>query len=554
MKKIENFLDINYKRSFYYKKLVKEFKLSNEAINILRAMLKKTIGGIFAQKFTNIVKDAFLIEDNAKKIEYLPYFLELYESKFIQEASAKSFNYKDNIGLFLFQFIALSRFAHIFFELAKELDGIKIVDSKELEQFVSEPYSDIYNFLNDYFEIINSKQKGEYLSTEIKTHLLKSRLKNSNDFVNPFALLAKDYNLNDNEIIIIAALLKEELTGRKKPLHYEELLNTISTRQIDKIKNYELLREEARLLSNDLITYEGNENSFIIADNALRYFIKNNAINLKNYVENMQFFDYLDVNDVDLIVSNDILELSTSLKKRSKKQVAARLKEWGIVKDDILRANIIFYGPAGTGKTMSAMYIAKVLKKEIITLDCSKVLGKYVGESEKNVRAIFDNYKDIAKYTQNYPILLLNEADQFLSTRSVASNGSELMHNQMQNIFLEQLERFDGIVIATTNFLESLDPAFSRRFEYKIKFQNPNKEEREKIWKLHLPKNAEFESSFAINELLDYELSGAQIKMIVKNTAIKTAQSDGIFRIDDFKDSIKKELQNDFAKEIKMGF
>ena len=107
-----------------------------------------------------------------------------------------------------------------------------------------------------------------------------------------------------------------------------------------------------------------------------------------------------------------------------------------------MQAKILFYGAAGTGKTLSAQAIAKALKKQILHFDCSKILSMYVGESEKNVRKIFDTYKDIAQKSKNPPILLLDEADQFLSARMHASSGAEKMHNQVQNIFLEQIERF----------------------------------------------------------------------------------------------------------------
>ncbi len=112
----------------------------------------------------------------------------------------------------------------------------------------------------------------------------------------------------------------------------------------------------------------------------------------------------------------------------------------------------------------------------------------YIGESEKNVRNIFDKYNEIKEQTKTEPILLLNEADQFLSSRSSGTGSSaDKMHNQMQNIFLEQIERFDGILIATTNLLENLDKAFSRRFNYKIEFVKPNHEQRVELWKKLIP-------------------------------------------------------------------
>ncbi len=121
----------------------------------------------------------------------------------------------------------------------------------------------------------------------------------------------------------------------------------------------------------------------------------------------------------------------------------------------------------------------------------------YVGESEKNVRGIFDKYYEIRDKSKVEPILLLNEADQFLSSRTTSSgSGSEKMHNQMQNIFLEQIERFDGILIATTNLLESLDKAFSRRFNYKIEFKKPNFEERKELWEKLLQKLYLYQKTF----------------------------------------------------------
>ena len=553
MERIEEFLSDNYEESFLYLKLVSE-GLSKNACIILRTMLAKTIKSRFGIKFHSVVEESFGFVDASEMVSYLPYFVELYEKRFIQESSGKQFNYKDNAGLILFQTLALTRYAHVFFGLANEFDNAKIVTDEELENYKNKPYKELAPYLNDCFDMIDARVKMEFLTADLRLDLINTRLKNSPNFYNPFNELMKDFDLGAEETIIIMALAKEELTGSKKPLHYEELLNIINPHQIEKIRNYEFLSDDSKLLSEELVEYVGNDNRFIISNNALKYFFPNKGESVKAIVEETNFFEYLDVSEVDLVLSKEISELATSLKKRLTKGVAKRLKDWGIVKDDILRANIIFYGPPGTGKTMSASYLAKTLKREIITLDCSKVLDKYVGESEKNVRAIFDNYKDISKNVKTPPILLLNEADQFLSTRSVASHGSELMHNQMQNIFLEQLEKFDGVLIATTNFLDSLDPAFSRRFEYKIKFKNPTKEEREKIWKLHLPKKAEYEKGFAIDSLLDYELSGAQIKLIVKNTAIKVAQGDGIFRLDDFKESVKKELDNDFSKEIIMGF
>lgn len=199
----------------------------------------------------------------------------------------------------------------------------------------------------------------------------------------------------------------------------------------------------------------------------------------------------------EVVLSPSTQSTLETLLKQMDSKVLQYLKDWGIKdKKRGIDAKIIFYGAAGTGKTLTALALAKSLKKPILSFDCSKILSMYVGESEKNVRKIFESYKELCSKSKQTPILLLDEADQFLSTRTTNGSGADKMHNQMQNIFLEQIERFDGILIATTNLLETLDTAFSRRFNYKIEFKKPNFEERIRLWEKLLPKNAPFEREF----------------------------------------------------------
>jgi len=239
------------------------------------------------------------------------------------------------------------------------------------------------------------------------------------------------------------------------------------------------------------------------------------------------------------------------------KEVVSRLVQWGIKdKKSGIDARIIFYGAAGTGKTMTAYSLAKSLKRQVLAFDCSKILSMYVGESEKNVRKIFDTFYELSEKSKTEPILLLNEADQFLGARSSGNiTGSDQMHNQMQNIFLEQIENFKGMLIATTNLLENIDKAFSRRFDYKIEFKKPNQVQREKLWELMLPVEAPYEKEFSSKELATYDLTGGQINLIVKNTAYKVAVRDTpLFTMKDFIDEIRREKDANFDSEKSMGF
>jgi SpoVK/Ycf46/Vps4 family AAA+-type ATPase len=257
-----------------------------------------------------------------------------------------------------------------------------------------------------------------------------------------------------------------------------------------------------------------------------------------------------------VVLNKDTRDVLDTILKQMDKKVQNLLKTWGIKTTKKIEAKILFYGYPGTGKTMTAMSLAKSLKKPVLSLDCSKILSMYVGESEKNVRKIFDDFKEIANKSKTEPILLLNEADQFLSQRSTSAGSSaDKMHNQMQNIFLEQIERFDGILIATTNLLENIDSAFSRRFNYKVEFKKPSFKQRIELWQKMLPKQAEYEKDFDIEKLAKYELTGGQINLIVKNTAYKVAIKDNpIFTMNDFIDEINREKISSFGDSKEIGF
>lgn len=443
-----------------------------------------------------------------------------------------------------------------------------------------EAYTDYLEYLKDEFvriqlyERLSFIQKSAY-NSEIKNQIklyekhIKERLKKSK-FYNVLADIFKEYNLEHKEQIIFLALLKEEYALSNESSISREmnsLLSLISENDLERHKNKKLLQENAPLLN--LIEYDEYLNafgdiskSFFIIDEILQRIInfepkQSKKIKIESVLKDQDIFELIepstDINDI--IMPENTKELLENILKQQDKKVLERLHSWGIKSNKNIEAKIIFYGPAGTGKTMSALAMAKSMKKSVLSFDCSKILSKWVGESEQNVRKIFDTYKNIVQTCKQSPILLLNEADQFLSTRVDGSSGSDKMHNQMQNIFLEQIERFSGVIIATTNFLESLDSAFSRRFDYKIEFKKPDFKDRLKIWEKFLPKKALFEKDFNINILSNYELSGAQILMVVKNTALKVAVSqDGVFKMQDFIESIQKELNSSFDKSKIVGF
>lgn len=450
-------------------------------------------------------------------------------------------------------------------------------------------YSDHLEYLQDQFFRIDLAQQLNVVkknfdvnspsSNRLKSKLLllENRIKERIKVTSNSIMLEdffKENNLNEQEQTLFLALLKEEYSGGDGSLRdMNSLIELISSDDYEKIKYRSLLEESSTLVSKSLIDYDevltpfgGINRNFYIPDEVL-YKISHptkkstsvGKIKLDTIIKEQDMFELISTtkNLDDVILNEKTKETLDLLLKQVDKDVINRLKQWGIKdKKRGIEAKIIFYGVAGTGKTLTALALAKSLKKEVLSFDCSKILSMYIGESEKNVRNIFDKYYELRSQTKSEPILLLNEADQFLSARSSGNtSSSDKMHNQMQNIFLEQIERFDGILIATTNLLENLDKAFSRRFNYKIEFVKPNKNQRIALWKKLLPSNLPLEKDFDIEELAKYELTGGQIELVIKNTAYKIAVNDNpIFKLEDFKEQITKEQKGQFDSETKVGF
>lgn len=467
---------------------------------------------------------------------------------------------------------------------------LKLLEEGTLEVVLPDvtPYADHLEYLKDQFYRIELYQKftqTKHGATESspslgrlknKLELLESRISErlkvtQNDII--VESIFKENELNPKEQLIFLALLKEEYAGEFESLRdMNTLISLISMDDYEKIKNRSLLEEGSKLIENMIIDYDemlstfgGVTRSFFISEEILQKIMhpnkekKSKKIKLDMLIGEQELFELIDpkTNLDDVILHPKTKEVLDNLLKQIDKSVVKLLREWGIKeRRSGIDAKVILYGPPGTGKTMTALSLAKSMKKRVLSFDCSKILSKYVGESEKNVRNIFDTYKELCKKTKSEPLLLLNEADQFLSARSTDSGASaDKMHNQMQNIFLEQIERFDGLLIATTNLLETIDPAFSRRFDYKIAFEKPDFAQRVLLWKKLLPDNAPYEEDFDVEKLATFSLTGGQIRVVLKNTALRVAiKKEPLFTYEDFKLSIDRETKGAFGDTKSVGF
>jgi len=214
----------------------------------------------------------------------------------------------------------------------------------------------------------------------------------------------------------------------------------------------------------------------------------------------------------------------------------------------------LFSGGPGTGKTETAYQIARETKRNIMKVDISEVKSCWYGESEKRIKAIFDNYRTAVEASEIAPILLFNEADAVIGQRKEFSGGSRAVdqtENTIQNIILEEMENLSGILIATTNLTQNMDKAFERRFLYKISFDKPSTESRMGIWNAMLPDLPEDKAAELSGR---FDLSGGQIENITRKIEVDSIISGSDLSMDTLVQYCKDESQNSFCASKRIGF
>ena len=213
-------------------------------------------------------------------------------------------------------------------------------------------------------------------------------------------------------------------------------------------------------------------------------------------------------------IQNQIDELGGLLDEGHYQEITSRMKKAGFR----CGFTCLFYGAPGTGKTETVLQLARQTGRDILQVDVSKIKSCWVGESEKNIKSLFDAYKDKVKKSEKAPILLFNEADAIINKRQEgAERAVDKMENSIQNIILQEMENLDGIMIATTNLAQNMDKAFERRFLYKIKFEKPTLEARMHIWQEMIPTLSEDDTRILAEK---YDFSGGQIENIARHNTI----------------------------------
>ena len=248
-------------------------------------------------------------------------------------------------------------------------------------------------------------------------------------------------------------------------------------------------------------------------------------------------------------IKKQIDELNSFLDEKQFLKIQQRMQENGF------RTGFacLFYGGPGTGKTETVYQLARTTGRSIMLVDVPQIKSKWVGDSEKNIKALFDRYRNLVMRSELAPILLFNEADAIFGVRkNGAENAVDKMENTIQNIILQEMENLHGIMIATTNLEGNLDSAFERRFLYKVKFEKPDAKVRSRIWQDMIPDLTEKEVTTLAKA---FELSGGQIENIAcKNTINRILHGDSSDRLNILMDYCKAETLETATAIRRMGF
>lgn len=342
---------------------------------------------------------------------------------------------------------------------------------------------------------------------------------------NPFLQFVKDNNLNLIELKVIISQYLGYLKGGSR--HGETLLSILEdvvddyrTAYLERKKIKErgvLFSSKALIKEEEIGLFKSNVNTFKLSPEILSI-LEGEEINVDEKKNSeCRLFEVIEPKKslTDIVLT-----------KGAKRKVEIILKqienhdlffnEWGFDKKFEKGKGLIvmFYGPPGTGKTLTAEVIAYHLKLKLYIVSLSDVLNPYFGVTEKNIKRLFD------KAASEECILLLDEVDSFISSRTKGGTYMDSMLNKDVSLFLRLLENYEGVAILTTNIPDVLDFALTRRISIKMEFPEPDVEMRKKLWKTLTPEGLPLSTDIDFNELAkNYELTGGEIKNAIMNAA-----------------------------------
>ena len=370
-------------------------------------------------------------------------------------------------------------------------------------------------------ETVFEMRKDKELSYEQTASKIQCLLEHNTHLA--FSRKLREYDLNEEDQTLLVLFCHLFANNDDDEIRFHDIEFLFPKRQWNRIKC--MLNAKCHTLQYLQLIEYGNDNgladreTFRLTRKAKRELLSElnfssmsqvckGTIKAKDIVAKQLFYE----NDTQ----QQIAELEDLLDEKRYQQIHSRMKEAGFR----CGFTCLFYGAPGVGKTETVLQLARKTGRNIIQVNVEQIKSMWVGESEKNIKALFDNYRNQVESQSLAPILLFNEADAVIGMRHKgAERATDKMENALQNIILQEMERIDGILIATTNLVQNFDKAFERRFLYKVKFNAPSIQTRRHIWQSIMPEISEETASWLASH---YNLSGGQIENVARRYAINT--------------------------------
>ena len=275
------------------------------------------------------------------------------------------------------------------------------------------------------------------------------------------------------------------------------------------------------LLENTMSNGMAEPDSFQLTEHAIKTLLKefNIRINARKPAapDNLILPDKLTRKELfyNAEEQHQVDRLMDLLSPKTFSEVQQRLKESG------MRTGfcVLLHGVPGSGKTELVNQLSIATGRPVLVAQVSQLISKWVGDYEKRIEELFDQYESLVSRSEICPILFFNECDAILGRRNEQGDGDAVskMYHSVQNILLERMEKLNGIMICTSNMPGSLDKAFERRFLFSIEFHKPQRDTKAKIWRAMMP---EIDESMAQTLAAQYDFSGGQIENVVRRQRV----------------------------------
>jgi len=345
----------------------------------------------------------------------------------------------------------------------------------------------------------------------------------------------KSYHLSENSFALLLLFCERLVNNDDDDIDFDDINRFLNDTWRFHSAKRALTTGESDLIKKELVEPTGadgfeNREEFRLTSKAKEEILGELDISLENAKLKRGLILCKDIPEKTLFYNKregELVEKLVSLLRPDNfKSVEARLSAKG------MRTGFacLFYGKPGTGKTETVNMIARKTGRDVMLVDIAATKSCWFGESEKQIKKVFDKYKTYIKVNELAPILLFNEADAVISKRKdIGRSNVAQTENAIQNIILQEMENFTGILIATTNLTQNLDNAFERRFIYKIEFEKPVLEARIKIWKIQLPELDDVQAEILARR---FDFTGGEIENIARKRTVDSIIDGGALSLD----------------------